>query len=318
MKETATIKEYLRIARLDHWIKNSFILPGVVFAILLTGRPASASFFILLVCGFFSTCCIASANYVINEWLDAPYDRFHPTKKFRPVVAGNMKFKWVMAEYALFTAAGLLLAIPAGHRFLLTEVWLLVMGILYNVKPFRTKDIPYLDVISESVNNMIRLLLGWFLVTQSALPPSSLLLGYWMGGAFLMAVKRFSEYHMIGDAKTAGLYRRSFAYYTEASLMASAVFYSLVSTFCVGVFLIKYRIEYLITIPLIFLLFSYYVRMSFDKDSPAQKPEKLYRDKKLLGLCLVVIIVFLIATVCDIPLLDVFISNELIRIGSAG
>ena len=25
-----------------------------------------------------------SANYVINEWLDAPYDKYHPTKKNRP------------------------------------------------------------------------------------------------------------------------------------------------------------------------------------------------------------------------------------------
>ncbi len=39
------------------------------------------------------------------------------------------------------------------------------MGVLYNVKPFRTKDIAYLDVLSESINNAIRLLLGWFFVT---------------------------------------------------------------------------------------------------------------------------------------------------------
>ncbi len=37
---------------------------------------------------FFATCLIASANYVINEWLDAEFDQFHPTKKVRPVVGG--------------------------------------------------------------------------------------------------------------------------------------------------------------------------------------------------------------------------------------
>ena len=35
-----------------------------------------------------------------------------------------------------------------------------VMGIAYNVPPVRTKEIPYLDVLSKSVNNPLRLLLG--------------------------------------------------------------------------------------------------------------------------------------------------------------
>ena len=30
------MKKYLKIARIDHWIKNLFIIPGTVIAILLT------------------------------------------------------------------------------------------------------------------------------------------------------------------------------------------------------------------------------------------------------------------------------------------
>ena len=30
------MKNYIKIARPDHWVKNAFILPGVVIAILLT------------------------------------------------------------------------------------------------------------------------------------------------------------------------------------------------------------------------------------------------------------------------------------------
>jgi len=30
----------------------------------------------------------ASSNYVINEMLDAPFDRLHPTKKNRPSACG--------------------------------------------------------------------------------------------------------------------------------------------------------------------------------------------------------------------------------------
>ena len=59
----------------------------------------------------------------------------------------------------------------------------LLIGIIYNVPPFRTKDIPYLDVLSESLNNPLRFILGWHMIIDS-FPPSSILISYWMGGAF--------------------------------------------------------------------------------------------------------------------------------------
>src|SRR5690606_6353933 len=103
---------------------------------------------------------------------------------------------------------------------------LLLMGILYNVQPFRTKDKPYLDVLSESFNNPLRLLLGWSILVHDGLPPSSILLAFWMGGAFLMAVKRYSEYRFIDDPARAGLYRNSFRYYSERTLLLSSFFYA--------------------------------------------------------------------------------------------
>ena len=42
--------------------------------------------------------------------------------------------------------------------------------------PVRTKDRAYLDVLSESVNDPLRLLMGWFAIIPDALPPSSLIL----------------------------------------------------------------------------------------------------------------------------------------------
>ena len=71
------MKKYIKIMRIDHWIKQLFILPGVAFAMLLVPDPAEELPLRILL-GFLSTCFIASANYVINEWLDAAFDRFHP------------------------------------------------------------------------------------------------------------------------------------------------------------------------------------------------------------------------------------------------
>lgn len=306
-QNTAPIGAYIKIARPDHWVKNVFIMPGLVLALILINTPDNwGSFLVKLGAGFFATCLIASANYVINEWLDAEFDQYHPTKKNRPVVSQNMKFSLVMAEYAVCIVLGLGLSIAVNIPFLLTELWLLAMGVLYNVKPVRTKDIVYLDVLSESINNMIRLLLGWFIVCEDVYPPSSIMVGYWMAGAFLMAVKRYAEYRMINNPSLAGAYRKSFAKYTEATLLCSSFFYALCATFLIGIFLLKYRIEYIAAIPVLFLLFCYYLYIAHKPDSAAQKPEKLFREKKLMVLVGILVVLFAVLTVTDIPIMKMW------------
>ena len=142
--------DYVRIARLDHWIKNLFILPGFAVAVLmLKPRPAlDAGLWIDLAVALLATSLAASANYVINEWLDARFDRFHPTKKHRPVVVSAVKFGYVMVEYAALAVASLILSLLINAYFTLTIVWLLVMGIIYNVEPSAQRT-PFLDVLSD-------------------------------------------------------------------------------------------------------------------------------------------------------------------------
>ena len=309
------MKKYIKIARPDHWVKNAFILPGIVIAFLLTDYSISVSQFVMrFICGFIATCFIASANYVINEWLDAEFDKFHPTKKYRPVVSENMKFSLVMLEYAICIVLGVGFSLLVNIPFLVVELILLFMGVVYNVKPLRTKDIVYLDVISESVNNMLRLLLGWFIVSDSLIPPSSILIGYWFAGAFLMATKRFAEYRMIGDPEKAGLYRKSFKYYTEVKLLVSSFFYAMCATFFIGVFMIKYRMQYILGMPLIFGLFCFYLAIAFKPDSAAQKPEKLYKEKSLLIYLLILVVVLVTLTFIDIPMPDYWLNPTLFSV----
>ena len=188
------IRHYIRIARPDHWFKNIFMLPGMVMGLYFTNFKMENTTWLIFFLGILATCFIASANYVINEWLDLEFDRFHPEKKNRPAVHAKLNPEIIYTEYAVLALAGFLLSYFISVRFLLTEAFLLFMGLMYNVKPFRTKDKPYLDVLSESVNNPIRFILGWFLTGITFFPPSSILVAYWMGGAFLMASKRFAEY----------------------------------------------------------------------------------------------------------------------------
>ena len=306
-----SIKHYLAIARPNHWFKNGFVLPGTAIAALLTHASIS-QFAWPLFLGLISTCLVSSANYVINEWVDAEFDRFHPVKKYRPAVVGAMKATLVYLEYSVLVAVGLSLAAMISKPLLVVAIAFWGMGVLYNVKPFRTKDRVYLDVLSESVNNPIRLTLGWFIVTSQPMPPSSLLLGYWMGGAFLMGIKRYAEFRFIADAKAAGLYRRSFRFYTEKSLLISSFFYAMSAAFFLGVFLIKYRIELLLSLPFLAGLFSWYLYIGLAPNSSAQHPEHLYREKYFITY-----VVFLIALVSallafDLSWLDWFLSVSFI------
>jgi 4-hydroxybenzoate polyprenyltransferase len=295
---------YLRIARFDHWIKQLFIVPGMVFAAVLvkTGVPPPVP----VMMGFLSTCFTASANYVINEWLDADFDKYHPTKKNRPVVSAGLKPRIIMAEYILFAAAGLGIAWFVSRPVFLMEAALFIMGVVYNVPPVRSKEIPYVDVLSESLNNALRLLIGWFVVTTAFLPPISIVFGYWMGGAFLMAAKRFAEYRMVGDKEKAGLYRRSFNYYTEKSLLLSAFFYALLSVFFCGIFMIKYRIELLAAIPFLCGLFCLYLNICYKPDSSAQKPEKLFKEKGLMLYVLALILLVILLMYVRLPFIGYF------------
>jgi len=306
--QRATVHDYLRIARIDHWFKNVFMLPGIALALLFRPVPA-ADVLLPTLLGILSTCLVASANYVINEWLDREFDRHHPVKHQRPSVSSALRPVWVYLEYFLLALLGLGLAYLVSRQFLAFSIALLIMGVLYNVRPFRTKDRPYLDVLSESVNNPLRLLLGWSIFMHDSLPPSSIVLAYWMGGAFLMGVKRYSEYRFINDAKRAGLYRKSFQSYTEQSLLLSAFFYAILSSFFLAVFLIKYRIEFVLSFPAFALLFVWYLAIGMRPESAAKDPEKIYREPRFVTftvlLCVLVAVLFFV----DIPFLNVLTSR---------
>lgn len=301
------MEHYIAIARPSHWFKNIFVIPGLILGILVLGEIPEGIFLKILLATL-SVCLITSANYTINEWLDAEFDKFHPLKKGRPSVLGHITFKFVILQYITLSVLGMLIAYYVSTAYLMISFTLLYMGIMYNVLPFRTKELAYLDVLSESLNNPIRLLLGWFIVIGSTLPPSSLLIAYWMGGAFLMATKRYAELRLIANKSVAELYRKSFRYYTENNLLVSILFYAMVFSFFFGVFMIKYRIEFLISFPLFAILFAWYLKLGMNKDSVAQRPEKLFKEKAFMGYCLFLVCAIVTLYFIDIPQLHTLLN----------
>lgn len=287
------LKGHIEICRFDHWIKNVFILPGLLIAISIYPQAINFGLLISIVIGFLAAGLVASSNYVINEILDAPFDALHPTKCQRPTPAGRVLIKWGYVQWIVLMLAGLALASLVSQALVWVLLWLWVMGCIYNIPPVRAKDLPYIDVLVESINNPIRLLVGWYIVSPPFQIPASLLISYWMIGAYLMAIKRFAEMRDISRNISAKQYRKSFGYYTEQNLLVSIMFYASTSMLFFGAFVMRYRLELILSFPLIAFIMAMYLNLAFKEDGGAQAPEKLWKETPLMlasFLCLILMV----------------------------
>ena len=303
-KNKPDLRGHIQIARPDHWFKNVFVLPGFILAIGLEKEIGSPYLLINLVIGLISVCVIASSNYTINELIDAQFDRHHPTKYMRPVPMGsvNIPIAYIQWIILMFMGVGIGLLVSASFAMIMACFWL--MGCVYNIPPLRTKDLPYLDVLSEAVNNPIRLLAGWFIVDPPhKFLPLSLILSYWMIGCYFMAAKRFAEYRVFKDKVTSTAYRKSFSYYDEPRLLGTMMFYSSTSMLFFGAFIMRYRLELILSFPLIALIITDYLLITFRENSPVQTPEKIYKESILMISLIFCAILIIILLLVDIPAL---------------
>jgi 4-hydroxybenzoate polyprenyltransferase len=299
-----SLRGHIAIARIDHWFKNVFVLPGIVAAIGVDPSHIAPHIAQRVGVGLLSVCLVASSNYVVNEVLDAPSDRAHPVKSARPVPSGMVNVPLAYVQWIALMLVGVWLGYQVSVPFAVTVGVLWIMGCIYNIPPVRSKDLPYVDVLSEAVNNPLRLLAGWFLVGTASVAPASLLLSYWMVGCYFMAMKRYAEYRDIGDPKRAAAYRRSFGFYTEERLLVSIMFYGSAAMLFLGAFIMRYRLELILSFPLIALVMAMYLFLAFKPNSAVQRPEGLYKEPTLMGAVIVCSAVIGILMIVDIPVLS--------------
>jgi decaprenyl-phosphate phosphoribosyltransferase len=305
------LRAHIAIARLDHSIKNLFVLPGVIIPISVYPALFNVHLLWKLLTAFAAITLIACSNYVINEVLDAPFDRLHPIKRNRPAARGLVHIPIAYMQWLLMMIVGIAIGLTISRMFALTALLLWIMGCLYNFRPFRTKDVPYLDVLTESINNPLRMLLGWYAVTSVLIPPVSLLIAYWMIGCYFMGLKRFSELSEIGDRTLAGAYRASFKRYTPESLLVSVVFYASTAMLFLGAFIIRYRIELILGFPLVAFTMAVYLKLAFKKDSAVQNPEKLYREPLIMASFIATALIMTLLLFIRMPRLETFFMPTL-------
>jgi len=291
------VTAYLRALRLERWPRSAVIVLGSAAFFFL--HPDFLSSFPpleiagLLGLAFILTWAISTSNYILNEIVDAPYDIHHPAKRHRPLVQGEIRRTPFMLLGIGITAAAFALAVTFFSRsFVFSLLALLVAGFAYNVKPVRTKDIPFLDAISESANNPIRFLIGWYaFAPRHFFPPFALLLAWWSFGNFLMTAKRLSEFRLLRDK--AADYRLSHKKYSR-SLLLLGVFVS-AAVFLVSflVFVLSLRLyRFFAVFPLLFLYLFLFFRKTLKEKEVMEEPESLLLNPLIALLTFVLVALF--------------------------
>jgi decaprenyl-phosphate phosphoribosyltransferase len=285
-------EDFIQIIRVNEWYKQVFIIPGIILALVIDKNSnfETLDFIICLMSINFA----ASANYLINEYLDKQYDKFHPIKK-KNSLKNKINSREVIYIYLILALIAFIYPIINGkNSFILFQTLFLISGVFYNVKPFRLKDKKYIDTLFESLNNPLRLFLGFSIISEQYLIiPISVILSYFFFGAFLMNSKRLSEYNFLKNKIEIKKYRKSLAKYDQpGELEAINLLYSLITIFFVTIFLIKYKISLLPFVFLLIYLMTYYFKKSLITHSFVHRPEFIYKDKKFILLIILTSIFF--------------------------
>jgi len=290
---------YIASLRLERWPRSLAILIGFAAVFLVNpagiGSLLTTSAFLKVSLAFVLTWMVSTANYIINEITDAPFDAFHPGKKHRPLVRNEISVKVLLVGWLALVAASLVMAhFFYSRAFILSLGALLLAGLLYNVPPIRMKDVPYLDSTLESANNPIRFLIGWY-VLAGPFPPLSLLLAWWAFGNFLMVGKRVAEKKFL-TAEESSAYRLSLNRYSVRGLVAFMIFNGLLFLAMFILFAIRLSLKtFLYALPfIIFYLIFFMIKSIQDRDA-AEEPEKLLKNPFFAIYTVFLLIVFIIA-----------------------
>lgn len=188
----STARGLLRTARPKQWMKNVlvFAAPGAA-GVLDQGRELG-----LTMLAFAAFCCAASGIYIWNDLLDVEADRKHPTKRYRPIAAGEL-------SVGVARAAGVVLPVAALALAAATQRWetvavvatYLVITIAYTLW---LKHEPVVDVVTVAAGFVLRAAAGAVAVD---VPMSRwFVMCIMFGSLFIVVGKRYAELNEVGDA----------------------------------------------------------------------------------------------------------------------
>jgi 4-hydroxybenzoate polyprenyltransferase len=134
------------------WIKNLFVLAGLIFAQRLFTADAWTA---LAAFGIF--CALSGAVYLVNDVVDIERDRAHPVKRARPIAAGRLPVGVALAVAVGLGGGGLALSARLGRGFLATAAAYVLLVVVYSAW---LKHIVIVDVLAVAIGYVLRAVAG--------------------------------------------------------------------------------------------------------------------------------------------------------------
>lgn len=144
-----SVAPYILAMRPKQWMKNVLVFAALVFSDNLFDLGRITDVLIAFVC----FCMASSAVYLLNDLRDQESDRLHPTKRFRPIAAGQVAPEHAMVMTPVLAVAAL------GMGFYLTPAFAAVLAayMLLNLSySLYLKHLVIIDVFSISAGFVLR------------------------------------------------------------------------------------------------------------------------------------------------------------------
>jgi 4-hydroxybenzoate polyprenyltransferase len=152
------IAAILKLMRPKQWTKNLILFVAVVFA----GRALVVTDALNAVLGFVLFCFLSSSVYVLNDVVDAPYDRRHPEKRNRPIASGRISRGAGAVLFAVFAAGSLGLSFwMLGWKFGACAATYFVLNLGYS---FGLKRVVIVDVVVIALGFVARAVAGIYAI----------------------------------------------------------------------------------------------------------------------------------------------------------
>jgi 4-hydroxybenzoate polyprenyltransferase len=270
----------VRALRPRQWTKNGLVFIALAFTLNQRQEPFDASLLLRSLGAFLCFCALSSAGYLLNDVLDVEADRQHPTKRLRPIAAGQLSVGLAVVLGVLLAVAGLAGAFAITP---LLGVLSLAYVLLTAVYSTTLKHMVLLDIFGLAGGFVLRAAAG---AVAIAVPISPWLYIATLLGALLIALgKRRAELQTLGIEATT--HRRNLESYTvefidQLILVISSAALMTYALYTFSAENLPRNHSMMLTIPVVMYGLFRYLFLVRRGDAGGAPEELLFRDRPLL------------------------------------
>lgn len=270
-----TIKDYIKLIRAKHYIKNVLVLLPMFFA----GKILNISLYKNALLGLISFSLLSSIIYIINDIHDIDDDKRHPIKKNRPLASGKISIRNAVIISAIFAFIVTIICVFELNKNY-SYFYLLLYFLLNLLYSYKLKNKPIIDIFILSFGFIIRVLYGGAILNIAV--SNWLFLTILSGALFISIGKRRNELQ-----KNNSQSRKVLEYYSADFLDKNLYMFLSMTLVFFSLWVLEQKINYYVwIIPIMFMICLRYSLDIENSTSYGDPVDVILSDKALISLIL--------------------------------